>query len=71
MQSFLYEILTNTSPSKPSASTMQSAMHNDPKKQIFLDSLNKNEILKKKNHSTTPRICNHNQTTLMQGTKVK
>ena len=33
MQSFLHENLTNTSPIKPSASTMQNAiMHNDAKK---------------------------------------
>ena len=50
---------------------VQSAMHNDEKKQMFLDFLNKNEILKKNNDSTTPRLCKHNQTTLTQSTKVK
>ena len=50
---------------------MQSAMHNDAKKQIFLDFLNKNEIIKQKNDSTTPRLCKHNQTALTQSTKVK
>ena len=50
---------------------MQSAMHNDAKKQIFLDFLNKNEILKQKDDSTTPRLGKHNQTTLTQSTKVR
>ena len=72
MQSFLYENITNTSPSKPNASTMQNAMmHNDAKKQIFLYFLNKNEIIKQKNDSTTPKLCKHYQTTLTQSTKVK
>ena len=71
MQSFLYEILTNTSLGKSSASTMQNAKCNDAKKQIFLDFLNKNEIMKQKNDSTTPKICKHNQTALAQSTKVK
>ena len=46
-------------------------MHNDAKKKIFLDFLNKNEILKKKDDSTTPRLGKHNQTSLTQSTKVK
>ena len=71
MQSFLYEILTNTSVSKSSTSTMQNAKCNDAKKQIFLDFLNKNEIMKHKNDSDTPRLCKHTQTTLTQRTKVK
>ena len=51
---------------------MQSAMmHIDAKKQIFLDFLNKNEITKQKNDSTTPRLCKHYQTALKQSTKVK
>ena len=50
---------------------VQSAMHNDAKKQIFLDFLNKNEIAKQKNDSTTARLCKHNQITLTQITKVK
>ena len=50
---------------------MQSAMDNDAKKQIFLDFLNKNEILKQKNDSTTPWLGKHNQTALTQSTKVK
>ena len=65
MQSFLYEILTNTL-RKSSASTMRNA-----KKQIFLDFLNKNEILKQKNDSTTPRLGKHNQTSPTPSTKVK
>ena len=71
MQSFLYESLTNTSLRKSSASTMQNAKCNDANKQIFLDFLNKNEILKQKNDSTTPRLCKHNQIALTQSTKVK
>ena len=50
---------------------VQSAMHNATKKQIFLDFLNKNEILKQKSDSTTPRLGKHNQTALTQSTKVK
>ena len=51
---------------------MQSAMmHNDAKKQIFLDFFNKNEIIKQKNDFTTPRLCKNNKTTLTQITKVK
>ena len=50
---------------------VQSAMHNDAKKQIFLDFLNKNEIVKKKNDTNTPRLCKHNQVALTQSTKVK
>ena len=51
---------------------MQSAiMHNDAKKQIFLNFLNKNEIIKQKNDSTTPRFYKHYQTTPKQSTKVK
>ena len=50
---------------------MQSEMHNDAKKQIFLYFLNKNEILKQKNDSNTPGLGKHNQTTLPQSTKVK
>ena len=50
---------------------VQSAMNNDEKKKIFLDFLNKNETLKQKNDSTTPRIGKHNQTSLTQSTKVK
>ena len=46
-------------------------MHNDANKQIFLDFLNKNEIAKKKNDSTNPRIYKHNQIALMKSTKVK
>ena len=48
---------------------MQNAMHDD--KQIFLDFWNKNEILKQKNGSTTPRLCKNTQKTLKQSTKVK
>ena len=33
--------------------------------------LNKNEILKQKNDSTTPRLCKHNHAALKQSTKVK
>ena len=50
---------------------MKSAMHNDAKKQIFLDFLKKNEILKQKNDSTTPKLSKHNQKTLTQSNKVK
>ena len=51
---------------------MQSAMmHNDAKKEIFLDFLNKNEIIKQKNDSTTLRFGKHNQATLTQSTKIK
>ena len=71
MQSFLYEILTSTSLSKPSASTMQNEKCNDAKKKIFLDFLNKNEIMKQKNDSNTPRLCKHTQAVLTQSTKVK
>ena len=50
---------------------MQNAMHNDAKKQIFLDFLNKNETTKQKNDSTTPKLYKHNQATLTQSNKVK
>ena len=46
-------------------------MHNDSKKQIFFDFLNKNEILKQKNDSTIPRLGKHNKKALTQSTKVK
>ena len=41
------------------------------KKKIFWDFLNKNEIIKQKNDSNTPRICKNNYTALTQSTKVK
>ena len=50
---------------------VQSSMHNDANKQMFLDFLNKNEIAKQKNDSTTPPLCKHNQIALIQSTKVK
>ena len=46
-------------------------MHNDANKQMFLDFLNKNEIEKQKNDSTTPRLYKHNQIALTQSMKVK
>ena len=48
---------------------MQDAMYND--NQIFFDFLKKNEILKQKNDSTTPRLCKQNQAALKKNTKVK
>ena len=46
-------------------------MHNDANKQIFWIFLNKIEILKQKNDSTTPRLGKHTQTALTQSSKVK
>ena len=74
MQSFLCEILTNTSLSKPSASTMQNAQMQCIMMEIskyFWIFWNKNEILKQKNDSTTPKLDKHDQTVLTQTTKVK
>ena len=60
--------------SKSSASTMQNAKMQCIMMQIrkyFWIFWNKNEILKKKNDSTTPRLGKHDQTILTQTTKVK
>ena len=48
---------------------MQNAMHDD--KQIFWIFWNKMRYKKKKNDSTTPRLCKHTQAALKQSTKVK
>ena len=40
-------------------------------KNKYFGFLNKNEILKQKNDSTTPRLGKHIQTALTQSTKVK
>ena len=51
---------------------MQSAMmHNDAKKQIFMDFLNKNDIIKQKNDSTITKLYKHYQIGPTQSTKVK
>ena len=60
--------------SKSSASTMQNAKMQCIMMQIskyFWIFWNKNEILKQKNDSTTPKLGKHTQTTLTQSTKVK
>ena len=48
---------------------MQSAMHNDAKKQIFLDFLNKNEIERKR--MILPPLDSASTMALTQSTKVK
>ena len=68
---FLYEVLTST-PKKIYCeynAKMQNAMHDD--KQMFLDFLKYKRCKKKKNDSTTTRLCKDTQTTLKQSTKVK
>ena len=48
---------------------MQNAMHDD--KQMFLDFLKYKRCKKKKNDSTTPRLCKDTQIVFKQITKVK